>query len=191
MSKFSCSKCDISLYCKNQVWGNGHPDADIMIVGENPGYQEDKQGLPFVGSSGKELDIYLKLCNFQREYIYITNAVKCKTPKNYTPSELEIDHCRHYLIKEIESVNPKILIILGNTAFTSLFLREPNRNRPQSIALKDIIGKWFRWRGIWCITLYHPAYILRDITRRPDYFAIFKDIVDKYREFNSLHSVNY
>lgn len=188
---FTCNKCDASLYCKHQVWGKGSPDADIMFIGENPGYHEDKRNEPFVGNSGKELDVFLEICGLQRQYIYITNAVKCKTSQNTTPSEFEIDNCRHYLIQEIETVKPFIIVLLGSTAFRSLMLRNPNRIIDKEFRISSIVGEWFRWNDINCVTLYHPSYILRDKTRRPDYLVQFKKIIDKYREINQLHQTLY
>lgn len=182
---FSCSKCDISLQCNHQVYGVGSK-SDIMFIGENPGYKEDKLNIPFVGKSGKLLDKYLDVCGFDRDYIYITNIVKCKTPRNRPPNSLEISNCRGYLIKEIIDVKPKIIVTLGKTAYDGLF-----NVSDVNYKFTKLTGKWFKWNTINCIALPHPSYILRYPEMEDLYFEDFKKIVDKYREYHNFHKVNY
>ncbi len=187
MTYTNCTKCDISLVRNKVCIATGSRSADIMIVGENPGYHEDKQGVPFVGLSGKLLDTYFNICGFSREYIYITNAVKCKTPKNYVPTDLEIDNCRPYLIDEINTVKPKILIALGNTAFKSIFMYNSNTYYKFS----NVVGKWFTWNNIKCMAMYHPSFILRNENLKGEYLTMFKKIVTEYRTINPYHKINY
>ncbi len=115
-----CTKCDLCKTRTNSVPGKGNFQSDVIFVGEAPGRNEDKNGEPFVGAAGKKLSAALEEAGITREKIYITNIVKCRPPNNRVPSTSERDTCKEYLEKEIEVINPKIICILGNTAFNSL-----------------------------------------------------------------------
>ncbi len=115
-----CTKCDLCKTRTNAVPGKGSFKADMMIIGEAPGRNEDLQGEPFVGIAGKKLSLALENAGISREEIYITNTVKCRPPNNRVPSKLERETCQEYLQKEIEIIKPKIICVLGNTAFGSI-----------------------------------------------------------------------
>jgi len=115
-----CTKCELSKTRTNSVPGKGNFQSDVIFVGEAPGRNEDKKGEPFVGIAGQRLTIALEEAGISRESIYITNVVKCRPPNNRVPTISERDTCHDYLQKEISIINPKIICILGNTAFNSI-----------------------------------------------------------------------
>ena len=115
-----CTKCELSKTRNNSVPGKGNFKSDVIFVGEAPGKNEDMEGEPFIGIAGKKLSIALENAGITRDDVYITNIVKCRPPKNRVPTTNERDTCQNYLKKEIEIIKPKIICILGNTAFNSL-----------------------------------------------------------------------
>jgi DNA polymerase len=115
-----CTKCELSKTRNNSVPGKGNFKSDVIFVGEAPGKNEDMKGEPFIGIAGKKLSIALENAGITRDDVYITNIVKCRPPKNRVPTITERDTCKNYLKKEIEIIKPKIICILGNTAFNSL-----------------------------------------------------------------------
>ena len=115
-----CTKCELSETRNNSVPGKGNFKSDVIFVGEAPGKNEDMKGEPFIGIAGKKLSIALENAGITRDDVYITNIVKCRPPKNRVPTITERDTCKNYLKKEIEIIKPKIICILGNTAFNSL-----------------------------------------------------------------------
>jgi DNA polymerase len=115
-----CTKCELSKTRNNSVPGKGNYKADVIFVGEAPGKNEDMKGEPFIGIAGNKLSIALESAGIARDEVYITNIVKCRPPKNRVPTTTERDTCQNYLEKEIEIIKPKIICVLGNTAFNSL-----------------------------------------------------------------------
>jgi DNA polymerase len=115
-----CVKCDLSKTRTNSVPGKGNFKSNVMFVGEAPGKNEDKNGEPFIGVAGKKLSAALEKAGISREEVYITNIVKCRPPKNRVPTTTERGTCKEYLKQEISIIKPKIICILGNTAFNSL-----------------------------------------------------------------------
>ena len=115
-----CTKCDLCKTRTNSVPGKGNFSADVIFIGEAPGRNEDRSGEPFVGAAGKKLEVALEGAGITRDTVYITNVVKCRPPSNRVPSTTERDTCKEYLKEEISIIKPKIICILGNTAFNSL-----------------------------------------------------------------------
>ncbi|KFM18566.1 uracil-DNA glycosylase protein [Marine Group I thaumarchaeote SCGC AAA799-P11] len=115
-----CTKCDLCKTRTNSVPGKGNFQSDVIFVGEAPGRNEDKNGEPFVGVAGKKLSAALEEAGISREEVYITNVVKCRPPNNRVPNTKERDTCKEYLKKEISIIKPKIICVLGNTAFNSV-----------------------------------------------------------------------
>ena len=115
-----CTKCDLCKTRTNSVPGKGSTKSDVIFVGEAPGRNEDLKGEPFVGSAGKKLSVALENSGVSREDVYITNTVKCRPPQNRVPTVSEKNTCQDYLRKEIELIKPKIICVLGNTAFGSI-----------------------------------------------------------------------
>ena len=115
-----CKKCDLCKTRTNAVPGKGSKNAELVFIGEAPGRSEDKKGEPFVGAAGKKLSIALEYAGLSREQVYITNVVKCRPPKNRVPLQKEEMACENFLQSEISLIKPKIICIMGNTAFHSL-----------------------------------------------------------------------
>ena len=115
-----CTKCDLCKTRTNSVPGKGNFQSDVIFVGEAPGRNEDSKGEPFVGAAGKKLSAALEGAGISRDDVYITNVVKCRPPNNRVPSTKERDTCKEYLEKEISIIKPKIICVLGNTAFNSV-----------------------------------------------------------------------
>ncbi len=115
-----CTKCELSKTRTNSVPGKGNFHSNVIFVGEAPGKNEDKNGEPFIGIAGKKLSIALEGAGISREEVYITNIVKCRPPKNRVPTTIERETCQEYLKQEIAIIKPKIICVLGNTAFNSL-----------------------------------------------------------------------
>lgn len=115
-----CTKCELSKTRTNSVPGKGNFHSNVIFVGEAPGKNEDRNGEPFIGIAGKKLSIALKEAGISREEVYITNIVKCRPPKNRVPTTIERETCQDYLKQEIAIIKPKIICILGNTAFNSI-----------------------------------------------------------------------
>ncbi len=149
-----CQKCPLHKGRNKFVFGKGNPNADVMVVGEGPGAEEDKQGEPFVGRAGKLLTDILKAINFTREEVYIANVVKSRPPANRTPTMEEMDACLPYLMKQIELIKPKVLLCLGLTAAHGLLKKRDS--------LTNMRGKIFEIGKIKVMVTYHPAALLRN-----------------------------
>jgi len=150
----NCMKCQLGDTRKNFVFGAGNPNAEVLILGEGPGAEEDEQGLPFVGRAGKLLTDILKAIKFERNEVYIANIVKCRPPGNRTPSPAEMEKCMPYLKKQIELINPKLILCVGLTAAHGLLLNKDS--------LTSLRGKVFEYEGRKVIVTYHPAALLRN-----------------------------
>ncbi len=150
----SCERCGLCEERQNVVFGTGNPSADLMFVGEGPGENEDRQGLPFVGRSGKLLDdLIAQELGLGRDEVYITNVVKCRPPRNRDPRPEEVSSCRPYLRRQMELVAPKVVVSLGNPAAQSLLATRTgiSRLRGQRYKLGDAV----------LVPTYHPAALLR------------------------------
>jgi DNA polymerase len=176
----NCFRCDLCLHRNNIVSGEGSLTAKMMFVGEAPGYSEDKQGKPFVGKAGRLLQYYLDYFGWEREDIYITNVIKCKTPHNRVPTAKEINNCKEYFIKELIVVSPKILVLFGNTAISTV-IGIDNK-------VKRLAGHPFRYKDIIIMPMFHPSYIDRNkelsllyVSHWKLLFAIFKRVVPSYQ----------
>ena len=150
----NCMKCQLGDTRKNFVFGTGNPKAEVLILGEGPGAEEDDQGLPFVGRAGKLLNDILKAIKFERNEVYIANIVKCRPPGNRTPSPVEMETCIPYLKKQIELINPKLILCVGLTAAHGLLHNKES--------LTSLRGKVFELEGRKVMVTYHPAALLRN-----------------------------
>lgn len=177
----TCTKCNLSKTRTNAVFGEGNPNAAIMCIGEGPGYYEDQQGRPFVGKSGQLLDKILDVCGFTREeHVFIGNIVKCRPPNNRDPLPEEREACLPYLYKQIELIDPKIIILLGATALKGLI--DPNAK------ITKVRGEWMEWKGRLMMPTFHPSALLRNEKLKRPAWEDFKKVVAKYRELiNSDH----
>jgi uracil-DNA glycosylase len=155
----SCSACDLCQQRKQAVPGVGDLRPDWLFIGEGPGAEEDERGEPFVGQAGKLLDNMLASIGLQRgEKVYIANAVKCRPPGNRTPTPEELGACRPYIERQIELLQPRIIILLGRVAAQSILGGDAS--------LSSLRGKVHRWRNTPVVATYHPAYLLRSLTEK-------------------------
>ena len=170
----ACTKCGLSDTRINVVFGSGNPDADVMFVGEGPGQQEDEQGLPFVGRSGQLLEQLLGEINLARQDVYIGNVVKCRPPKNRDPRPVEIDACKDYLRAQLQLVQPKVVVTLGNFA-SKLLLRTDT-------GITRLRGRPYEWWGRFLVPTFHPAAALRGsarvLTEMREDFQIVQAVVE-------------
>ena len=155
----SCTKCALSAGRTQVVFGSGSPDADLVFVGEAPGFHEDQQGVPFVGQAGKLLDNMLGAIKLKRGHnVYIANVVKCRPPGNRNPEPGEAAQCEPYLHRQIALIKPKLIVALGKVAAVNLLKRDA--------AVASMRGKIHQYRGIPLIVTYHPAYLLRSLPEK-------------------------
>jgi len=174
----TCTKCSLSQTRNNVIFGEGSITAGVFIIGEAPGRDEDIQGRPFVGKSGQLLDKILGACGFTREeHVFISNIVKCRPPDNRIPSPQEAAACMPWLLKQIELINPGILILLGATALKYMAGNELKITRER--------GNWLMLDGRLAMPVYHPAALLRNPLLKRDTWEDFKKIVSKYREIKN------
>ena len=157
--------CNLKKTARNTVFSDGSPDSKIMIIGEAPGQEEDEQGLPFVGQSGKLLDNMLRSINLKRSDVYISNIVFWRPPGNRTPSSDEISMCMPYVEQHILLIKPKVLLLLGGVAVKSIL------NTNESIS--SLRGKRNKYCGIDTIATFHPAYLLRSPNQKLQAFNDF------------------
>jgi len=152
-----CERCGLCSGRNSIVFGDGNPSADLMFIGEGPGEQEDRQGLPFVGRAGDLLTQMIeKGIGLSRNDVYICNIVKCRPPQNRNPLPPEVGACRPFLDGQIEAVAPKVIVTLGKPAASLLLDRE--------VAITRLRGTWQEYRGIPLMPTLHPAYVLRQYT---------------------------
>jgi uracil-DNA glycosylase len=150
-----CTRCRLAKQGRKQiVFGVGNPRAELMFIGEAPGADEDQQGEPFVGRAGQLLNNMIKAMGLQREEIYIANIIKCRPPGNRTPERDECETCSPFLMRQIATVKPKVIVALGKVAAVSLLAIDA--------PMFELRGKWYDFRGTKLAVTYHPAYLLRD-----------------------------
>ena len=150
-----CTACDLHASRKQTIFGNGAEQSDWLIIGEAPGAEEEQTGLPFMGEAGKLLTAMLKAMKLKREQVYITNVLKCRLPENRDPLKDELLSCEGFLKRQIELVQPKIILCLGRIAAQTI-LKSSER-------IKTLRGQVHEYEqtGIPVVATYHPAYLLR------------------------------
>jgi uracil-DNA glycosylase family 4 len=162
-----CTRCKLHKQGRKQiVFGVGNPRAELMFVGEGPGADEDAQGEPFVGRAGQLLNNMIKAMGLQREDVYIANVVKCRPPGNRTPEPDECDTCSPFLMRQIATINPKVVVALGATAAKNLLAMNSSlgelRGRFYDFKPAGVRSNDPSWPGARLAVTYHPAYLLRD-----------------------------
>ncbi len=172
----SCTRCNLCSRRKNVVIGTGNRKADIMLIGEGPGEQEDLQGIPFVGPAGKLLDAMLSIIDLDRSNCYIANIVKCRPPQNRDPSDEEQLACLDYLRQQVALVQPKIIVCLGRIAACRIISPDFRITRQH--------GTWIERNGISMTAIYHPSALLRDMSKRPETFDDLLSIRQKITQLN-------
>ncbi len=150
----TCTKCGLGATRKNFVFGVGNPSADAVIIGEAPGADEDEQGEPFVGRAGQLLNKILEAISFTRDEVFICNILKCRPPNNREPAANEVELCEPYLWKQLELLQPKVILCLGRVAGQALL--------KTNASLGKLRGAWHDYRGIPTMVTYHPAALLRN-----------------------------
>ena len=154
-----CDKCDLHFSRKNGVPGEGPINADIVFIGEGPGFHENEQGRPFVGAAGRFLDELLAKIGLKREDVYITNVVKCRPPGNREPRPEEVEMCAsHYLDRQLQLINPKVIITLGRYSLGRFI---------HNAKISDVHGQAMRVKGRLIVPMYHPAAALHQASLRP------------------------
>ena len=149
----TCTKCRLAGGRTQVVFGVGHPTADLMFIGEAPGFHEDKQGEPFVGAAGQLLTTLLGDIGLTREQVYIANVLKCRPPGNRDPMPDEIEECKPWLKEQIDLIDPRVIATLGNFSTQLLLGRK--------VGITKVRGQRFDWRGRVLIPTFHPAAVLR------------------------------
>lgn len=150
----SCTRCPLAAGRTQVVFGRGDPSAGLMVVGEGPGAEEDAQGLPFVGRSGKLLDrLLLEEAGLRRDQVYVANVVKCRPPGNRDPKPDEVEACSSWLDAQLDLVAPRVVVTLGNFATRALLGTKDGITR--------LRGHTYPWRGATLVPTFHPAAVLR------------------------------
>ena len=167
----NCEKCKLCKERTNIVFGIGNKNADIMFIGEGPGADEDKQGIPFVGKAGQLMDKALQGLGINRDELYIANIVKCRPPQNRVPEKDEATACMNYLRNQVILVKPQIIVLLGSTALKNIL------GENHSITMER--GKWIEHKGIKYMPTWHPAALLRDETKKIQFWQDLKKVKQK------------
>ncbi len=171
----TCRNCGLAATRTHVVFGEGVPDAEVLFVGEGPGQNEDEQGLPFVGRSGKLLDVYLDTIGLSRQKnVFIANIVKCRPPKNRDPMPEEREACLPWLREQFRLLSPKIIVCVGRIAAQVII-------KPDYAITKEH-GTWVQKNGVWMTATLHPAALLRNPNQKPMAFDDFAAIREKIRE---------
>lgn len=152
-----CQQCEIAKLRTNVVPGEGAEDADIMFIGEAPGFHEDRQGRPFIGAAGKFLDELLTSIGLDRQTIYIANVIKCRPSSNRDPLPAEIDNCHGWLDRQMEIIKPKMIVTLGRFSMSMFF---------EGQTIGKVHGTTTRKDGLLCFAMYHPAAALHQQSLR-------------------------
>ena len=180
-----CKKCPLASGRKNTVPGEGPEDAEIMFIGEGPGFYENEQGLPFVGQAGKFLDALLENAGLSRERVFITNVVKCRPPGNRDPEPSELEACGSFLERQIEVIKPKVVVTLGRHSMGRYI---PNAK------ISKIHGRSVWVKGQLIVTMYHPAAGLHQPKLKTvimDDFKKLPEIIEQAKKSESIRKANH
>jgi DNA polymerase len=163
-----CQRCKLSTSRKQIVFGVGNPQARLVFVGEGPGADEDAKGEPFVGDAGRMLNRIITAMGLQREQVYICNVVKCRPPQNRNPESNEISACSPFMLRQLLSVKPEVIVALGTFASqTVLQTKEP---------ISKLRGKFRDFHGIPLMPTYHPSYLLRTGGNSTSFWDVWEDM---------------
>lgn len=170
----NCNQCKLCSNRNHIVLGEGNRNADIMFIGEGPGADEDLQGKPFFGKAGQLMNKAFEALEIKREEVYITNIVKCRPPQNRNPEKDEAIACMDYLRSQVMLIKPKVIILLGNVALKNILGDEYGITKSR--------GKWVEKKGIWYMPTFHPAALLRDDSKKIEFWRDLKLVKDKLKE---------
>lgn len=164
-----CTRCKLHRLGRGQiVFGVGNPHADLMFVGEAPGGDEDIQGIPFVGRAGQLLTKIIEAIGLSRDDVYIANVIKCRPPENRNPEPDEVETCEPFLFRQIDVIQPKVIVALGTFAARTLLRTQDPISR--------LRGREFQYRGATLIPTFHPAFLLRSPDRKRDVWEDMKKV---------------
>lgn len=166
-----CKNCKLFLTRRNVVFGFGNPNAQLLFIGEAPGFDEDIQQRPFVGRAGKLLTKMINAMGMSRNDVYICNILNCRPPNNRKPAEDEIKMCNPFLVAQIKIVKPKIIVTLGVYALNTLLNLSSSINRAR--------GGWMRYQNIDVMPTFHPAYLLRNPIKKKDAWFDLQQVIKK------------
>lgn len=172
----SCTACELHQTRTNCVFGTGNQNATLLFVGEAPGDNEDKTGIPFVGRAGKLLDQFLFAVDIPREQVYIANILKCRPPQNRDPLPSEEDACIEFLRRQVKLINPKVIVCLGRISASKLI-------RPDYKITKEH-GTFVQKGNFLMTAIYHPAFLLRNPTKKEEMLADMKTIKSKLEQID-------
>jgi DNA polymerase len=161
-----CTRCPLHKGRRTLVFGVGNPNADLMFVGEGPGYEEDVQGEPFVGPAGQLLNKIIQAIQLTRQEVYIANVVKCRPPDNRDPEPDEIATCRPFLERQVASIRPRVICTLGRVASQAMLSTDKRMGQMR--------GEKFRFRDAVLVPTYHPAYLLRNPSKKREVWEDMK-----------------
>lgn len=173
-----CKKCKLCSNRNNIVFGDGNKQADVMLIGEGPGADEDREGIPFVGKAGKLMNMAFAGLEINRDSIYIANIVKCRPPSNRNPEVDEAKACMDYLRNQVLLVKPKIIVLLGSVALKNIL--------GQEYGITASRGNWIERKGILYMPTWHPAALLRDDNKKIDFWKDLKLVVNKAKELGYI-----
>ena len=154
-----CTLCPLNKTRTHAVFGEGDSSASVMFIGEGPGYYEDQSGRPFVGRAGQLLTKMIKAMQFEREEVFITNVVKCRPPGNRNPEEQEVRTCNPYLNRQIDLIQPSVIVLLGAVPLLHLLGEK---------GITKIHGSWFKYRGVPTLPTFHPSFLLRSPKKKTE-----------------------
>ena len=166
-----CQRCSLCEQRINIVFGAGHPQAQLVLVGEAPGREEDEKGYPFVGEAGKLLDKILLAMHLSREQVYICNVLKCRPPDNRDPQADEIAACEPFLKQQLALIQPKLIVTLGRFAAQELL----KTTQP----IGKLRGQWYEYEGIPLMPTFHPAYLLRNPSGKRPVWEDMKKVMQR------------
>lgn len=169
----NCTKCPQLASSRTQtVFCDGTPFAELCFVGEAPGADEDLQGIPFVGRAGQLLTKIIEACGLKREEVYICNVLKCRPPENRNPTPIEVENCKPYLVRQLDLVQPKMLVALGKFAAAHLLGEKPER-----VPIMKLRGSIREYNGIPFMITLHPAYLLRNPEAKREVWEDMKEVM--------------
>jgi uracil-DNA glycosylase len=172
-----CTRCKLHRMGRRQiVFGVGNPDAELMFVGEAPGHDEDVQGIPFVGRAGQLLTKIIEAIGMKREDVYIANVLKCRPPENRNPEPDEVATCEPFLIRQIETIRPKVIVALGTFGARTLLKTE--------MPISRLRGRVYDYHGAKLVATYHPAYLLRSPDKKRETWEDMKKVMELLKEDN-------
>ncbi|MFR0823255.1 MAG: uracil-DNA glycosylase [Clostridia bacterium] len=172
----NCKKCKLCTNRKHIVFGTGNKQATVMFIGEGPGADEDSQGIPFVGKAGQLMNKAFEGLGLQRQEVYIANIVKCRPPANRVPEADEAEACLDYLRNQVILVKPKIIVLLGSTALKNILGKE--------YGITKVRGSWIERKGILYMPTWHPAALLRDESKKLEFWKDLKEVKNKIEELS-------